>query len=109
MRLSKIIDVLKHINKLLVLKNYEKLCEDDIERVLTILDIRNKIDEYEGEITHPNDNAFYDFYLYPIDKNTIAVELDLWLDDSASDLTLSCYISDKNEKYQYGLQDLRTL
>jgi hypothetical protein len=109
MKLSNIIDVLKHINKLLAFKNYEKLCEDDVEKVLTPVDIKNKIEEYKGEITYPMENAFYDFYLYPIDKSTIAIEFDLWLDNSVSDLTLSCYISYKSDEYQFGLQDLRTL
>ena len=109
MRLSKITDVLKHINKLLVFKNYEKLCGDDIEKVLATSDIKNKIEEYKGEITYPNESAFYDFYIYPVDKNTIAVEFDLWLNDSKSDLTMSCYITDKNDDYQYGLQDFHTL
>lgn len=109
MERKKVIDVLRHVNKLLVEKKYDQLYEEIFNKEGNFGALWLNIEEYGGEITLPpeealNNPGFMEIY---DEDNDASIDFDLWIDDEESDLTLSLYVvKNDDDKYQFNIEDI---
>jgi len=110
MKRSQITEVMKYINNLLISKNYNELVNEDYQKQLTSEEIEKAFEDYGGNVTFPPDEAFesYDIF-WGEDKNEIAVDFDLWIDNEKSDLTMNCFIRNENNIYQFAITGIHAL
>ena len=109
MEREKVIEVLRHVNQLLVEKKYDQLYEENFNKEGNFGALWLNIEEYGGEITLPpeealNNTGFMEIY---DEDNDASIDFDLWIDDEESDLTLSLYVVKKeDDKYQFNIEDI---
>ncbi len=109
MERKKVIDVLRHVNKLLVEKKYDQLYEENFDKGGNFEALWLNIEEYGGQITLPpekalNNSGFMEIY---DEDNDASIDFDLWIDGKESDLTLSLYVIKKeDDRYQFNIEDI---
>ena len=109
MEREKVIEVLRHVNQLLVEKKYDQLYEENFDKEGNFEGLWLNIEEYGGQITSPpeealNDPKFIDIYE---DDNDASIEFDLWIDGEESDLTLSLKVIRKeSDTYQFDIVEI---
>ncbi len=106
---EKISNVLRYIVDTLLSGRYEKLVEDDNQKLLTPDEIKMAIEEYKGVLTIPPEEAFDSFDTCEVNENEAAIDFDLWMDHSKSDLTLSLNIVNDNGVYRYSIENIHVL
>ena len=103
----KVIKVLKHVNNMLVAKEYDKIHEEDFMKDGNYQNLWLNIKEYGGQITIPSDNALNNPKLLEIEDDEAMIEFDLWVDGKESDLTISLLvIKNKNDIYQFNIEEI---
>jgi len=106
---KKVIEVLKHVNKLLVEKKYDQLYEENFDKEGDFEGVWLNIEDYGGQITMPpekalNNPGFMEIYA---DDNDASIDFDLWIDGEESDLTLSLYIIRKaDDSYEFNIEEI---
>ena len=106
-----IINTTKIILVFLMQKAYQSLIAQDIEKDLPEEYVRNTIEEHGGEVGLPDDlilEQLIDVYETD-DPNCIYIDLDLWIDQERSDLTLSYVLISSSGKIGYALKDIHIL
>ena len=93
------INVVKRVVINLVGKNYAGVVEEDSVKLIRVADIQLAIEEYPGIATVPPDSAFDKMDIYVINDKVISIDMDLWYNDKQSDLTLSCKLTERMEKW----------
>ena len=107
MERKKVIDVLRHVNKLLVEKKYDQLYEENFDKEGDFGALWLNIEEYGGQITMPPESAFNNPKFLDIEDKKAMIEFDLWIDEAESDLTLSLEVVKKeNCTYQFDIVEI---
>jgi hypothetical protein len=107
MEKTKVIQVLKHVNNMLVEKEYEKLYEEDFMKDGDYESLWLNIKEYGGHITMPSEEALNNPKLLEIEDDEAMIEFDLWVDGEESDLTISLLvIKNENDTYQFNVEEI---
>ena len=107
MKNEKIKETLIEVVQNLSAGNYLNVYNNDLNKRLSINDMKRAINEYKGIINLPPLIAYDKFYDYDNEySEENFIEFNLWFDGEESDLTLSVTIY---EKGGYSIEDIRVL
>ncbi len=109
MQISQIRNIIIYVVNKIVNKEYDTIIEEDIAPTKKI----NKDEliasmEQIGNVnlSMPPNDYFNSFTIYVYNDIEVIVEIDLWADGKASDLTLKLLIKEINGQLKYSIYDL---
>lgn len=108
---KKIYRTVEEVLNLLVSQSYQEIYDRDLEKRLPPEQIKGAIDEFQGNVSLPSNNILPSIEIYPIDdnKDEVFIDVDLWIDNEPSDLTLQMGIKNINGTYRFSIHDMHVL
>jgi len=103
------IPVVREVVQDLVAREFVRIAERDVLKLINSEEIRREIDDYPGILTMPPDDAFDTMEVYGKTDEWGRVDIDLWYDNARSDLTLSCKIIRRGHSLDFGIESIHVL
>lgn len=110
MNRKKITSIIKKVLKLLLDSDYQKVYKLDSRKLLSAEEIQKAVEDYTGKLTLPPPNIIKEVYIYETeDHNEVYVDIELWYEGEESDVTLSMSIINKNNEYDFSIENIHIL
>ncbi|RCW41267.1 DUF7668 domain-containing protein [Paenibacillus prosopidis] len=110
MNRDNILAVLKPLIHDLVSGNFELIEQSGRNGPYSSLELKELIDEYGGQLTSPPEDDFININVIEIENEPeYAVEYELWIDNTKSDLTLSCTVRTETDKETISIENIHVL
>ena len=90
----------------LVNENYEKVYNDDYNKLGSLEELKEAVEDYPGHITPLPDSAFDLMRVYKRSEDEYDIDCVLWYNNQRSDYTLVCNIKVINGRTRYHIRDL---